>query len=77
MNPASMKRRHGCHGSDMRYERYIFILEQLERIGSLEDIATFKMARREDDDDLMWFIANRYPEIETDPYANTRLSERQ
>ena len=61
----------------MRYERYIFILEQLERIGSLGDIATFKMARREGDDDLMWFIANRYPEIETDPYANTRLSERQ
>jgi len=61
----------------MRYERYIFILEQLEQFASLEDIATFKMARREDDDDLMWFIANRYPEIETDPYANTRLSEMQ
>ena len=77
MNHANTKRHLGCHGSEMRYERYIFILEQLERIGSLGDIATFKMARREGDDDLMWFIANRYPEIETDPYANTRLSERQ
>ena len=58
----------------MRYERYVFILDQLERIGSEDDVIQFRSARYYDDDDTLWYIAGRYPEINTDPYEMTRCS---
>ena len=59
----------------LRYARYTFILEQLEKVASEDDATDFKLAHLEDDEDTMWCIAGRYPQIETDDLMNSRWSE--
>ncbi len=59
----------------MRYARYTFILEQLEKIASEDEVTDFELANLDNDEDLMWCIAGRYPEIETDDLMNSRWSE--